>query len=100
MTKLAFILGSNWLLSIAELLVYIQDRGYNGVLVDHSRNAAIVDIKQRVGNEEIIDMQSALGGCFKIGKVIWEYDIEIALNAYPAKKASSKEALKEIQKMA
>ena len=100
MTKLAFVLGSNWLLSIAELLVYLQDRGYNGILVDHSRNAAIVDIKQRVSNEEIIDMQSALGGCFKIGKVIWEYDIDIALNAYPAKKAASKDALQEIQKIA
>ncbi len=45
MTKLAFVLGSNWLLSIAELLDYIQDRGFDGTLIDHSRNAAIVDIK-------------------------------------------------------
>ena len=47
MTKLAFVLGSNWLLSIAELLVYIQDRGFDATLVDYSRNAAIVNIKQR-----------------------------------------------------
>jgi tRNA G10 N-methylase Trm11 len=99
MTKLAFVLGSNWLLSIAELLVYIQDRGYNGTLVDHSRNAAIVDIKQRLSSDEIVDMQSALGGCFKIGKVIWESDIELPLKAYPAKKVASKEDLKEIRKV-
>lgn len=98
MTKLAFVLGSNWLLSIAELLVYMQDRGFDAKLVDHSRNAAIVDIEQRIDSDEIIDMQSALGGCFKIGKVIWEYDIDIPLKAYPAKKAASKEDLKELRK--
>jgi tRNA G10 N-methylase Trm11 len=98
MTKLAFVLGSNWLLSIAELLVYIQDRGYDGTLIDHSRNAAIVDIKQRLNSDQIVDIQSALGGAYKIGKVIWEYDIDIPLNAYPARKVANKEDLKEIRK--
>ncbi|MFW9963284.1 MAG: TRM11 family SAM-dependent methyltransferase [Candidatus Sifarchaeia archaeon] len=98
MTKFAFVLGSNWLLSIAELLVYIQDRGFDGSLVDHSRNAAVIEIEQRIDKDQIIDMQSALGGCFKIGKVIWEYDIDIPLKAYPAKKVASKESLKEINK--
>lgn len=98
MTELAFVLGSNWLLSIAELLVYIQDRGFDGVLVDHSRNAAIVDVKQRLDNDQIIDIQSSLGGAYKIGKVIWEYDIDVPLRAYPAKKVASKEDLKEIRK--
>jgi tRNA G10 N-methylase Trm11 len=98
MTKLAFVLGSNWLLSIAELLVYIQDRGFDGTLIDHTRNAAIVDIKQRLDSDQIVDMQSALGGCYKIGKVIWEYDIEVPLKAFPAKNVASKEDLKEIRK--
>jgi tRNA G10 N-methylase Trm11 len=98
MTKLAFVLGSNWLLSIAELLVYIQDRGLDGTLIDHTRNAAIVDIKQRLDSDQIVDMQSALGGCYKIGKVIWEYDIEVPLKAFPAKNVASKEDLKEIRK--
>jgi DNA modification methylase len=98
MAKYAFVLGSNWLLSIAELLVYIQDRGYEGVLVDHSRNAAIVDIKQRLNIDQIVDMQSALGGCFKVGKVIWEYDVDIPMKAYPARGASDKDMLKEIKK--
>ncbi len=98
MTKLAFVLGSNWLLSIAELLVYIQDRGLDGTLIDHTRNAAIVDIKQRLDSDQIVDMHSALGGCYKIGKVIWEYDIEVPLKAFPAKNVASKEDLKEIRK--
>lgn len=98
MTKYAFVLGSNWLLSIAELLVYIQDRGYNGTLVDHSRNAAIVDIKQRLDVEQIVDMQSALGGCYKVGKVIWEYDVDVPIAAYPARKTADKEKLKELRK--
>ena len=99
MTKLAFVLGSNWLLSIAEVLVYIQDRGYEGALVDHSRNAAIIDIKQRLDVEQIVDIQSALGGCYKVAKVIWEYDINLPLDAYPAKKVANKDALKEIRKI-
>ncbi len=98
MTKLAFVLGSNWLLSIAEVLVYIQDRGFEGTLMDHSRNAAIIDIKQRLDVDQIVDMQSALGGCYKVGKVIWEYDIAIPLEAFPAKRVANKEQLKEIRK--
>ncbi|MFW9870344.1 MAG: DNA methyltransferase [Candidatus Thorarchaeota archaeon] len=98
MTKYAFVLGSNWLLSIAELLVYIQDHGYEGTLIDHSRNAAIVDIKQRIDVEQLMEMQSALGGCYKVGKVIWEYDIGVPLKAYPTKKAADKENLNEIRK--
>ncbi|MHA3962403.1 MAG: TRM11 family SAM-dependent methyltransferase [Candidatus Thorarchaeota archaeon SMTZ1-45] len=98
MTKFALVLGSNWLLSIAELLTYIQDRGFDGVLVDHSRNAAVIEVRQQLDADQIIDMQSALGGCFKIGRVIWEYDIDIPLKAYPAKKAASKDSLKEINK--
>ncbi len=98
MTKYAFVLGSNWLLSIAELLIYIQDRGFEGTLVDQSRNAVIVDIKQRLDVEQLMEMQSALGGCYKVGKVIWDYDIDVPLAAYPARKAADKEMLKEIRK--
>ncbi|MHA2025826.1 MAG: TRM11 family SAM-dependent methyltransferase [Candidatus Thorarchaeota archaeon] len=98
MTKFAFVLGSNWLLSIAELLVYIQDRGFDGKLIDLSRNAAIVDIKQRLDVEQIVDMQSALGGCYKVGKVIWEYDIDVPLDAYPSRNVADKEKLTELRK--
>ncbi|MFX1482383.1 MAG: TRM11 family SAM-dependent methyltransferase [Promethearchaeota archaeon] len=98
MTKYAFVLGSNWLLSIAELLIYIQDHGYTGALIDHTRNAAIVDIEARLDVDEIIDMQSALGGCYKIGKVIWEYDIDVPLKAYSRREEPDKEKLNELMK--
>ncbi|TFG34983.1 methyltransferase domain-containing protein [Candidatus Thorarchaeota archaeon] len=93
MTEYMFILGSNWLLSIAELLVYVRNRGYEAILVDHSRNAAIVDFKEKLSVEEVIDMQSALGGCYKTGRVIERYDIDIPLKAYPTNGKSNKEAL-------
>jgi len=97
MTEYMFILGSNWLLSIAELLAYVRNRGYEAVLVDHSRNAAIVDFKEKLSVEEVIDMQSALGGCYKTGRVIQRYDIDIPLKAYPTSGHSSKEDLRIIQ---
>ena len=83
MTQYAFVLGSNWLLSIAELLAYAGDRGMDAKLVDHSRNVAILDIPQSLDKDAIVDLQSALGGCFKIAKVLIEHDRESATKAYP-----------------
>lgn len=93
MTEYIFILGSNWLLSIAELLVYVRNRGYDAILVDHSRNAAILDFKEKLSVEEVVDMQSSLGGCYKTGRVIQIYDIDIPLKAYPTSGKSNGEAL-------
>ena len=93
MTEYMFILGSNWLLSIAELLIYVRNRGYQVKLVDHSRRAAILDFKEKLSVEEVVDMQSALGGCFKTGRVIQSYDIDIPMKAYPISGRSNKEAL-------
>jgi len=83
MNEYAFVLGSNWLLSIAELLVYVQDRGYRATLVDHSRHIAILDIEEKLDNEQIIEMQSALGGCYKVGRVLHRYNIETVRSAFP-----------------
>lgn len=83
MTEYAFVLGSNWLLSIAELLVYLQDRGLTVSLVNHSRHAAIVDIKEKMNMDQIVDMQSALGGCFKTSEVIWSYPLDTIRQAFP-----------------
>ncbi len=83
MTEYMFILGSNWLLSIAELLAYVRNRGYVAILVDHSRNVAILDFKEKLSVEEVVDLQSSLGGCYKTGRVIQKYDIDIPLKAYP-----------------
>lgn len=92
MVEYMFILGSNWLLSIAELLVYVRNRGYEVVVSDHSRHAVILDFKQKLSLEEVIDMQSALGGCYKVGRVIQTYSIIIPRNAYPTSGKPDREA--------
>ncbi len=94
MTEYVFILGSNWLLSIAELLVYVRNRGYQAKLVDHSRNAAVLDFEEKLSVDEVVDMQSSLGGCYKTGRVIQRYDIEVPLKAYPTDGHTDKEALR------
>ncbi len=84
MIQYAFVLGSNWLLSIAELLSYFQDRGIPATLVDHSRNIAILEVDSDLHMENIIELQSALGGCFKTGRVLYRHDRVSAVKAYPA----------------
>jgi tRNA G10 N-methylase Trm11 len=91
MNEYAFVLGSNWLLSIAELLVYVQDRGFKATLVDHSRHIAILDIKEKLDNEQIVEMQGALGGCYKVGRVLYRHDIDLVRNAFPTAGTPRKE---------
>ncbi len=83
MSLYVFILGKNWLLSIAELIVRLDDRGVFEEIVDHSRTAAIVRTTSTLSGEELIDIQASLGGCFKIGHVVKQYDVKIARNAFP-----------------
>lgn len=98
MTEYTFVLGSNWLLSIAELLAYVRDRGFKATLIDHSRQAAVLDFKDKLDNEEIIEMQAALGGCYKIGRVVQKYDISIPTNAFPTEGKPKKPDRTEILK--
>ncbi|MGY5859789.1 MAG: DNA methyltransferase, partial [Candidatus Thorarchaeota archaeon] len=93
MVEYMFILGSNWLLSIAELLAYVRNRGYEAVVSDHSRHAVILDFKEKLSLEEVMDMQGALGGCYKVGRVIQTYNIIIPTNAYPTNGKPDREAL-------
>ncbi|MHA1135212.1 MAG: TRM11 family SAM-dependent methyltransferase [Candidatus Thorarchaeota archaeon] len=93
MVEYMFILGSNWLLSIAELLVYVRNRGYEAIVSDHSRHAAILDFKEKLSLDEVLDMQGALGGCYKVGRVIQTYNIIIPTNAYPTHGKPDREAL-------
>ncbi|MBE0526748.1 MAG: hypothetical protein IH631_07385, partial [Candidatus Thorarchaeota archaeon] len=83
MVEYVFILGSNWLLSIAELLVYVRNRGYEAIVFDHSRHAVILDFKEKLSLDDVMEMQGSLGGCYKIGRVIQTYNIIIPTNAYP-----------------
>lgn len=93
MVEYVFILGSNWLLSIAELLVYVRNRGYEAIVTDHSRHAVILDFKEKLSLDEVMEMQGFLGGCYKIGRVIQTYNIIIPTNAYPTKGKPDREAL-------
>ncbi len=97
MAEYVFILGSNWLLSIAELLVYVRNRGYEAVVTDHSRHAVVLDFKKKMSLEEIVDMQGSLGGCYKIGRVIQTYNIILPTNAYPTNGKPDREALEIIR---
>ena len=93
MVEYVFILGSNWLLSIAELLVYVRNRGYEAIVTDHSRHAVILDFKQKLSLEDVVEMQGSLGGCYKIGRVIQTYNIILPTNAYPTNGKPDREAL-------
>lgn len=80
-----FILGSNWLLSIAELLVHLKDRGLKAGVKDFSRKAVVVSIPDEMNDGQLTDVQSALGGCFKVGRTVASYDYSIAKAAFPTK---------------
>lgn len=83
MSLYVFILGKNWLLSIAELIVHLNDRGVFDRIVDHSRTAVIVSTTAPLTNGDLVDIQSSLGGCFKTARVVAQYDISIAQKAFP-----------------
>ncbi|MHA1902420.1 MAG: TRM11 family SAM-dependent methyltransferase [Candidatus Thorarchaeota archaeon] len=98
MTDLCFILGKNWLLSIAELIVHLENRGYVGTVTDYSLNAVIINIEENLDNGQIVDMQGALGGCFKIGRVIWTFDQRVGVEAFPSRGTASKAHRDELRK--
>lgn len=97
MTEYAFVLGKNWLLSVAELIVYLLDRGILNRVVDNSRNAIIIESNSELSDEELIDIQAGLGGCFKVGKVVTRYDASIALRAFPRRGRIVKSERKVLQ---
>ncbi|MHA1959940.1 MAG: TRM11 family SAM-dependent methyltransferase [Candidatus Thorarchaeota archaeon] len=97
MTEFVFILGKNWLLSIAELLVHLEDLGLEIRIADHSRNAVIIEADQALDNGQLVDIQSALGGCFKTGRILTRYDREIADGAFPIRGKIGKDERKILQ---
>ncbi|MHA2069318.1 MAG: TRM11 family SAM-dependent methyltransferase [Candidatus Thorarchaeota archaeon] len=97
MTGYAFVLGKNWLLSLAELVVYVRDRGLADGVKDYSRTAAIVEIEETLDDEQLVEIQSALGGCFKTGRVVSAYDRSLAEGAFPAKGKVNKQDRKVFQ---
>ncbi len=97
MTDYAFVLGKNWLLSLAELVVCLQDRGIADGVKDYSRTAVIVQSQQKLNDEQLVDIQSALGGCFKVGRVVSVYDRMLIEDAFPTSGKVKKSARKMMQ---
>lgn len=97
MTDYAFVLGKNWLLSLAELIVYIRDRGLAAGVKDYSRTSVIIDIEENLDAQQLVEIQSALGGCFKVGRVVSAYDRAIAEAAFPARGKISKQDRRVLQ---
>lgn len=97
MTDYAFVLGKNWLLSLAELVVYVRDRGLADGVKDYSRTAAIVEIEEKLDDEQLVEIQSALGGCFKVGRVVSAYDRSLVESAFPARGKVDKVARRAFQ---
>jgi tRNA G10 N-methylase Trm11 len=91
MTHLVFVLGKNWILSIAELIVHLQDRSFIGAIVDNSRTAVIVSIDDDLDDEALMEMLGSLGGCFKVGKVVQIIDRQIVQGAFPKRGKIEKE---------
>jgi tRNA G10 N-methylase Trm11 len=83
MTDHLFILGSNWLLSIAELIVYLRNRNIRVGVKDFSKRAVILSSAGDFNDEQLTNIQSALGGCYKVAKVVTSYDCETAKRAFP-----------------
>ncbi|MHA1907232.1 MAG: TRM11 family SAM-dependent methyltransferase, partial [Candidatus Thorarchaeota archaeon] len=96
MTDLVFIFGKNWLLSLAELIVHLEDNGLFRELKDYSKSGAIVTTSRSVNNGDIIDIQSALGGCFKVGRLIHSYEMNEIRDAYPSDGGPNKDSRKSL----
>ncbi|MFW9800235.1 MAG: TRM11 family SAM-dependent methyltransferase [Candidatus Thorarchaeota archaeon] len=99
MTDYAFVLGKNWLLSLAELVVYLQDRGIADKVKDYSRTSVIIEADRKMDDEQLVDIQSALGGCFKAGRVISVYDRDLVEKAFPARGKIDKATRKMLQEV-
>jgi tRNA G10 N-methylase Trm11 len=83
MDTLVLILGKNWLLSIAELIAYFETRGITISVVDYSRNSLVVDVDTKMDDEAMVDLQSALGGCYKTGHLVTTKDKGLVISAFP-----------------
>jgi len=87
MDRFLFILGSNWLLSLAELDNYLKHSKNKGKILDYSGNIAIVEFdelhKDKHYVNELMEVQFTLGGCQKIAKIFDFIDIQTINKAFP-----------------
>ncbi|MFW9875438.1 MAG: TRM11 family SAM-dependent methyltransferase [Candidatus Thorarchaeota archaeon] len=87
MDRFLFVLGSNWLLSLAELDNYLKNSKNKGKIIDYSGNIAIVEFdelhKDKHYVNELMEVQFTLGGCQKIAKIFDFIDIQTINEAFP-----------------
>ena len=100
MSTYLFVLGKNWILSIAELITCLDNYGFTASVIDHSRNVAVVKTEIGLSDEQLLDIQSALGGCYKTGRVVESYDLSVAEGAFPASGGIDREKRKFLQSCA
>ncbi|MDF1538234.1 MAG: DNA methyltransferase [Candidatus Thorarchaeota archaeon] len=97
MTDLVFIFGKNWMLSLAELIVYLEDRGLLRELKDYSKMGAVVTTSRPVKDGDIIDIQGALGGCFKVARLFHTYPLLLLKDAFPNKGTAKRAARNNLE---
>ncbi|TFF91248.1 methyltransferase domain-containing protein [Candidatus Thorarchaeota archaeon] len=96
MDTLVLILGKNWILSIAELIAYFETRGITISVVDYSRNSVIVDVDKRMDDQAMVDLQSALGGCYKTGRLVTTKDKGLVISAFPKRGSFNQDTRKKL----
>ncbi|MHA1247863.1 MAG: TRM11 family SAM-dependent methyltransferase [Candidatus Thorarchaeota archaeon] len=96
MKEYVFALGKNWILSIAELVAYLENRAMRVRVMDHSKNVVVVRVDQEMDDEAVAEMQSSLGGCFKTAEVIAIYEYRLFARAYPVRGSFSKRERAEV----
>lgn len=92
MTDLVFIFGKNWLLSLAELIVHLEDKGLLRELKDYSKMGAVVTTTRAVKDGDIIDIQGALGGCFKVARLFHTQELVLMRDAFPSRGTAKRAA--------
>ncbi|MEM2141785.1 MAG: methyltransferase domain-containing protein [Candidatus Thorarchaeota archaeon] len=91
-----FVLGKNWLLSVAELIACMDNNDVPGRVVDFSRNVCIYETEKRLDVDRLVEIQSSLGGCYKTATVIDTYDAKTVIRAFPKSGRADLEARREV----
>ncbi|MBY9014561.1 MAG: hypothetical protein KGD68_02610 [Candidatus Lokiarchaeota archaeon] len=88
MNRFLFVLGKNWLLSLAELDHVLKNSiQFKGRITDYSANVAIVEFDDlhevRLYINKLMELQYILGGCQKIAEIYDFIDIQTVHFAFP-----------------
>ncbi len=85
MKNFFFILGKDWEISLAEVSSILSTQHYEGKIIDHSKNVAIIEFTSDKNLKEIQDLQFKLGGIQKIGMILSEIPKNSLRESFPIK---------------